>query len=100
MSKMLMNKLFAKQRLYSLNMQKRGDLQAHVNTVNNILVDLTRLGVKLDDGDKAIILLFYLPSSYGNLVTILTYGKESIALDVISSTFLQQAQHHQSVEEG
>ena len=49
MSKTLMKKLSAKQRLYSLKMREGCDLQAHVNAFNNILVDLTRLGVKVDD---------------------------------------------------
>lgn len=75
-------------------------MQAHVNTFNNILADLTRLSMKVDDEDKTITLLYYLPSSYDHLVTTLTYGKKTITFDSISSTLLQQAQHRQSVEEG
>lgn len=100
MSKTFMNKLFVKHHIYSLKMQKRGDLQAQVNAFNNILADLTQLGVKGDDEDKAVILLYYLPRSYDHLVTTLTYGKESITMDSISSTVLQHSQHRQSVEEG
>lgn len=100
MSKTLMNKLFSEQRLYSLEMQKECDLQAHVNDFNNILVDLARLGVKVGDEDKAIILMFSLPSSYDHLVTTLTHGRETITLDSISSTLLQHARYLQSVEEG
>lgn len=100
MSKTPMNKLFAKQRLYSLKMYEGGDLQAHVNAFNNILADLTQLGVKVDGEDKAIILPCSLPSSYDHLVTTLTYGKETITPDSIYSTLLQHKQYHQSVEEG
>ena len=75
MSKTLMNKLFTKQRPNSLKMQEGDDFQAHVNAFNNILADLTRLGVKVDDEDKAIILMCYLPNSYDHLVITLTYGK-------------------------
>lgn len=83
-----MNKLFAKQRLYRLKMQEGGDLKSHVNTFNSILFDLTQLGVKVDDDDKFITLLCSLPSAYDHLVTTLTYGKETIMLNSISSTIL------------
>lgn len=74
-------------------------LQAHVNAFNNILADLTQLGVKVDDEDKTIILLCYLPSSYGHLVTTLTNGKELIMMNSIYSILLQHTQRRQSVEE-
>lgn len=83
MSKTLMNKLFTKQCLYSLKIQEGGDLQPHVSIFNHILTNLTWLGVNIDNEDKSIFLCF-LPNSYDHLVTTLTYGKESITLNVIS----------------
>lgn len=56
--------------------------------------------MKVDDEDKAIILLLSIPNSYDYLVTTLTYGKEVISFDSISSTLWQHAQHRQTVEEG
>lgn len=100
MSKTLMNKLFTKQRLYSLKMQEEGKLQAHVNAFNNVIADLTWLGVKVDDEDKAIILMCSLPRSYDHLVITLTHMKETTILDSISSTLLQHTQCLQSIEEG
>lgn len=100
MSKMLVNKLFAIQCLYSLKMREEGDLQARVNAFNNILADLTRFGVNVDNEDKTIILICSLSNSYDNLVTTLTYGKKTITLNSISSTIFQHAQHRQSVDEG
>lgn len=73
-------------------MHEGGDLQAHVNTFNNTLANLTGIDVIDDDKDKTIILLCYIPSSYDHLVTCLTNEKESITLDSISSTLLQYAQ--------
>lgn len=70
-----MNKLFVKQRLYILKMQKISNLQQHDNVINNIITDLVRLGVKIDDEDKTIILLYSLPGSYHYLVTTPTYEK-------------------------
>ncbi|CAI8601990.1 unnamed protein product [Vicia faba] len=76
MSKMLMNKFFTKQCLYSLEI------------------------VKVDDEDKYIILRCYLPSSYNHLMTTLTYEKETVMLDSTYFTLLKHAQNCQSIEEG
>jgi hypothetical protein len=100
MEKSLMNKLYAKQRLYGLRMQEGSDLQQHINVFQNILTDLTRLGVQMDDEDKAIILLCSLPGSYDHLVTTLTYGKETITLTSITSALLSHGQRRQNSEGG
>ena len=75
MSKSLTNKLYLKQRLYGLKMQEGSNLAQHVNIFNQIITDLVRVDVKIEDEDKVIILLYSLPPSYEHLVTTLTYGK-------------------------
>jgi hypothetical protein len=67
----LMNKLFMKTRLYNLRMQEGSDLQQHVNVFDNIITKLVKLGVKIDDEDKGIILLCSLSGSNDYLVTTL-----------------------------
>ncbi|KAE8681218.1 Indole-3-acetic acid inducible 11, putative isoform 1 [Hibiscus syriacus] len=64
--------------LYGLKMQDDHDLAQHVNVFNQIVSDLARLDVKIEDEDRAMILLCSLPSSYEHMVTTLTYGKETI----------------------
>ncbi|KAL0349993.1 UNVERIFIED_CONTAM: Retrovirus-related Pol polyprotein from transposon TNT 1-94, partial [Sesamum radiatum] len=71
--------------LYGLKMQEGFDLAQHVNVFNQIITDLASLDVNIEDEDKAMILLFSLPFSYKHLVTTLTYGKETIKVDEISS---------------
>ena len=75
MSKSLTNKLYFKQRLYGLKMQEGLNLAQHINIFNQIITDLIRVDVKIEDEDKTIILLCSLPPSYEHLVTVLTYGK-------------------------
>ncbi|CAI8589056.1 unnamed protein product [Vicia faba] len=69
-------------------MQEGGNLQAHVNAFNNILADLAQLDVKVDNENKVVILLCSLLDSYDHWETTLTYGKETIMLNSISSTSL------------
>jgi hypothetical protein len=83
-SKTLINKLFAEQWLYNWKMYEWLDSQ-HVNVSNNMIADLVRFGVKIDDKDKVIILLCSFPGSYDHLVATLTYEKDSINIDVINN---------------
>ncbi|XP_045825325.1 uncharacterized protein LOC123917602 [Trifolium pratense] len=99
-SKTRMNRLFTKMRLYSLKMREGSDLQQHVNTFNNIITELVKLGVKIDDEDSAIMLLCSLPSSYKHLVNTLIYGKDTISLNVITATLLSHSRMSQNVEVG
>ncbi|KAE8721370.1 hypothetical protein F3Y22_tig00016115pilonHSYRG00011 [Hibiscus syriacus] len=57
MSKSLTTKLYLKQRLYGLKMQDDHDLAQHVNVFNQIVSDLARLDVKIEDEDRVMILL-------------------------------------------
>jgi hypothetical protein len=59
-------------------MQEGVDLTAHVNVFNQLVTDLVKMDVEVDDEDKAIVLLCSLPESYEHVVTTLTYGKETI----------------------
>jgi len=86
MSKSLTNKLYLKQRLYGLKMAECSDLSQHINVFNQIINDLKRLDVKFEVKDKALMLLNSLPTSttYENLVTTLTWGKESLELEDVT----------------
>ena len=88
MSKLLTNKLYHKQRLYGLKMQEGLNLAQHVNIFNQIIIDLVRVNVKIEDKDKAIILLCSSLPSYEHLVITLTYGKKSIGLEEITTALL------------
>lgn len=87
MSKTVTNKLFANQWLYKQKMYGWLDLQ-HVNVFNNMITNLVRLEVKIDDKDKVIIFLCSFIGSYDHLVATLTYKKDTTNIDEINATFL------------
>ena len=60
----------------------------HMNASNQVVTDLARLRVKIDDEDRAILLLCSLPPSYEHLITTLTYGKETVELEDITAALL------------
>ena len=88
MSKTLTRKLYLKQKLYGLKMQEGSDLAEHVNVFNQLVADLGKVDVKIEDEDMAIVLLCSLPDSSDHLVTTLTYGKEKVQVDDVVSALL------------
>src|SRR4051812_42677313 len=50
--------------------------------------DLLALKVKLEEDDKALILLSSLPPSYDHLVTTILYGKETLELEDVRVIFV------------
>ena len=64
MSKTLTRKLYLKQKLYGLKIQEGSDLAEHINVFNQLIADLGKVDVKIDDEDMSIILLCSLSGSY------------------------------------
>ncbi|KAE8658345.1 hypothetical protein F3Y22_tig00116971pilonHSYRG00233 [Hibiscus syriacus] len=75
------------------------DLVQHVNVFNQIVSDLARLDFKIEDKDKAMILLCSLSPSYEHMVTTLTYGKETIKVKEIDAALLAHNQRKQNARE-
>ena len=96
MSKTLTRKLYLKQKLYGLKMQEGSDIVEHINVFNQLIADLGKVGVKIDEEDRAIILLCLLPGSYEHLVTTLTYGKEDVKVDEIVTVLLGHEQRRKN----
>ena len=78
MEKNMMNKLWLKKQLYSLRMPKGGDLVSHIQRFNQVCSEVMSLDVKIEEEDRALLLLCSLPGSYDGLITTLVYGKETL----------------------
>ena len=86
MKKSLTNRLFLKQRLYTLKMEEGTPLSYHLDEFNKILMDLKNIDIQIDDEDQALILLCSLPEFFDNFVNSMLYGRDTISLvDVKSS---------------
>ena len=57
MTKSLASKIRLKERVYTFKMAEGTPIQKHLNDFNSIIVDLGSSYVKIDDEDKAILLV-------------------------------------------
>lgn len=71
-------------------MKAGSTLSEHINVFNRLISDLSRIDMKYDEKDKALILLNSLPSTdaYKNLHTTLTGGKETLDFEEFVSALL------------
>ncbi|KAL8160958.1 hypothetical protein V2J09_012447 [Rumex salicifolius] len=90
MTKSLANKIRLKEKMFTLRMKEGSDLQAHLNEFSSILIDLENLDIKMEDEDKAVLLICSLPSSYKHFKEIMLYGNNSdcLCLEDVKSNLL------------
>ena len=62
----------------------------HLDEFNKITTELPSLEVKIEEEDKALLLLASLPSSFDNIVTTLLFGKKTLKFDEVVATLLMR----------
>ena len=91
MQKSLANKIRLKEKLYTIRMAEGTPVQRHLNDFNSILVDLESLDVKIEDEDKAILLVVSLPPSYKHFKEIMLYSNsDTISFEDVKSNLLSK----------
>ena len=76
--------------LFLLLVQERGNAFFFNNGGHRHLEELEAIGVKIENEDKALRLLWSLLTSYKHLLTILMYGKETVDLEKVISILLSE----------
>jgi hypothetical protein len=91
MTKSLANKLRLKEHIYTIHMAEGTSIQSHLNEFNSIIVDLESFDVKIDDEDKAILLVVSLPPSFKHFKEIMLYGNHtSLSFENVKSNLLSK----------
>ncbi|KAL8515268.1 hypothetical protein ACS0TY_014107 [Phlomoides rotata] len=73
-TKSVSNKLYVKQKLLDFRMSDGKDLNEQLDTFNRYIDDLEDLDVKMEDDDKALMLLNVLPKSRDNFKDSVLFG--------------------------
>lgn len=86
--KSMATKLNLKRDIYKLKMEAGANLMDHMNVFKGLLNQLERVGVKIEEEDRALLLLTSLPDTYDNIVDIFLYGKDTLKMEEVESTLL------------
>jgi hypothetical protein len=90
-TKSLTNKLCLKEHLYTIRMAEGTSIQSHLTEFSSICVDLESLDVKIDDDDKAILLVVSLPASFKHFKEIMFYGNHTtLTIENVKSNLLSK----------
>lgn len=73
----------------------------HPNESNTIIIQITSIGINFDDEVKALLILFYLPTSYDGLVIAFSNSSDSRTLKFVDivSVILNEKIHRESSSE-
>jgi len=75
-------------KLYVLRMKEGTAVLEHLDFSKKIISKLLVVDVKIDEEDKALILLSSLPETYDHIVTTMLYNKETFILKEVMTTLL------------
>ena len=84
------NRVYLKEQFHTLRMNEGTTMSDHLSVLNGIVSELETIGVKLDDEDIALRLIWSLPSSYEHMKPILIHGKEKIIFSEITSKLFSE----------
>ena len=100
-AKSLHNKIFLKRRLYTLRMAESSSMTDHINTLNTLFSQLTELGYKIDENERAELLLQSLPDSYDQLIINLTNNilVEYLVFDDVAAAVLEEESRRKNKED-
>ncbi|KAF6151613.1 hypothetical protein GIB67_010289, partial [Kingdonia uniflora] len=89
-TKSLSNHLYLKEQLHTLKMNEGTSVGDYLGSLNGIVSEFESIGVKVEDEDKALQLIWSLPSSFKHLQPTLMFGKETLSFEEVTSTLLSE----------
>ena len=81
----LPNHIYLKEHLYGFKIEESKPIDDALDEFNKLVLDLESLDIKVEDEDKALILLNSLPKSLKHFKETLKYGRDAITFDDVQN---------------
>eukprot|EP00268_Persea_americana_P009427 TRINITY_DN13788_c0_g4_i1.p1 TRINITY_DN13788_c0_g4~~TRINITY_DN13788_c0_g4_i1.p1 ORF type:complete len:180 (+),score=37.85 TRINITY_DN13788_c0_g4_i1:237-776(+) len=88
MTKSLENRIYLKKKLFRFEYHQGISMTEQLDEFNKIIDDLMNIDVKIDDEDKALLLLNSLSDFYDHFIHTLINGKTEVKYDVVSASLM------------
>ena len=101
-AKSLHNKIFLKRRIYTFRMLESTTVTEHINTLQTLFSQLTSLGHKIEENERAELLLQSLLDSYDQLIiNLTTQGTcfNNLVFDDIAAAVLEEENRQKNKED-
>lgn len=84
------NRLLMKRQFHILRMDENIKVSNHLSLLNDIVSKLEIIKVKIDDGYKDLIFIWYLPSFYEHINLNFMYGDETLSFGEIDNKIIYE----------
>ena len=84
------NRVYLKEQFHTLRMREGTTLSDHLSVLNGIVAELESIGIKIDEEDQALRLIWSLPRSYEHMKPILIHGKDKISLSEVTGKLISE----------
>ena len=98
MKKSLTNRLILLRTFFTFKMKEGNSLKAHLNAFDDLLMKMKAVDLKIEEEQKAMILLCSLPDRYTGFSNSLIYGRDTLTLDDVKTGLLSEELRDQMKE--
>ncbi|CAL5192959.1 unnamed protein product [Lathyrus oleraceus] len=71
-------------------MDEHTKVSDHLSVLHGFVSELETIGVKIDDEDKSLRIIWYLSSSYEHIKPVLIYGKKTLSFEEFFSNIISE----------
>jgi hypothetical protein len=84
------NRFYLKEQFHMLHMTEGTKISDHLGVLNGIVSELESIGVKIDEEDKGLRLIWSLPPSYAHMKPILMHGSSTISFGDVANKLISE----------
>ena len=84
------NRFYLKEQFHMLHMTEGTKISDHLGVLNGIVSELESIGVKIDEEDKGLRLIWSLPPSYAHMKPILMHGSSTICFGDVANKLISE----------
>ena len=92
MKKSLTNRLILLRTFFTYKIKEGTSLKAHLNVFDDLLMKMKAVDLKIEEEQKAMILLCSFPERYTGFSNSLIYGRDTLTLDDVKTCLLSEVE--------